>query len=149
MEDRPTLQPATTDDVYSIVGMDEDQEPVKTEPIIVLEEIVEGMDQMIPGESDDSDPASDRSKRKVVGKEGRVLCHLCKKVYKNRNSLATHLRAKHKLCGNTRAKMPCLEAGCTFRANRIARLIAHLIKAHNMKFQCEKVTFQKKDGKTL
>lgn len=146
MEDRTSFQPATRGEVYSI---DLGQEPsIKTEPAIKLEEMVEEMGHvMLTGgeESDHSDPASDLSSQNMVVIEGRVLCQLCKKAYKNRSSLTTHLRVKHNLCGNSRAKMPCLEPGCDFRANRIARLITHLIKAHKMKFQCEKVKFQNKD----
>nr|XP_053632295.1 uncharacterized protein LOC128688425 isoform X1 [Cherax quadricarinatus] len=74
-----------------------------------------------------------------------TVCRVCSKTYKNKSSLATHLRVKHNLSTETRAKMPCLESGCDFRGNRIARLISHLIRAHKMKFQCEKVTFQQKD----
>lgn len=151
MENATTFRPATREELYSV---DLSQEAgIKIEPSIKLEEMVEGMDQATLNageeESDHSDPASDLSKRDIVVKEGRVACHMCKKVYKNKSSLATHLRAKHNLCGNTRAKMPCLEVGCDFKANRIARLITHLIKIHKMKFHCEKVTFQNKDGKTL
>lgn len=144
-----TFLPTTGNEVYSI-DLDEESN-IKNEPIIILDEIMEEMDQKtLSGQeaSDHSNSTSDLSRRETV-KEDRVVCHLCKKVYKNKSSLATHLRAKHKLCGNRRAKMPCLEVGCGFRASRIARLISHLIKAHKMKFQCEKVKFQNKDGKTF
>lgn len=138
---------ATRDELYSI---EMNQEAgIKVEPAVKLEEIVEGMDRATREESDYSNQAIDLSRREIVVNEGRVACHICKKAYKNKSSLATHLRAKHNLCGNTRAKMPCLEVSCDFKANRIARLITHLIKAHKMKFQCEKVTFQNKDGKII
>lgn len=146
MEEKTTFLPASGD-MFS-AGMCPEPN-IKTEPVIVLKEEVDQTTFTCEEESDHSDgQTGDPSSQAIVmQKEGRVLCHLCKKVYKNKGSLATHLRAKHKLCGNARAKMPCLEVGCDFRANRIARLITHLIQAHKMKFQCEKVTFQKKDGK--
>lgn len=148
MEDRSSFRPATRSEVY---GIDLGQEAhIKTEPTIKLEEMVDGMGHIIlnGGEkSDHSDSSGNLSSQNMVVLEGRVLCQLCKKVYKNRSSLTTHLRVKHNLCGNSRAKMPCLESNCDFKANRIARLITHLIKAHKMKFQCEKVKFQNKDGK--
>lgn len=148
MEDRASLQVPTG---IELCGIDLGQETgIKTEPTTIKYEVVEGMDQVIVNggeESDNSDPVSDLCVQSMVP-EGRLLCQLCKKAYKNKSSLATHLRTKHNLCGTSRAKMPCLEVGCDFRANRIARLITHLIKAHKMKFQCEKVKFQNKDGKT-
>ena len=127
------------------------QPNIKTEPTIILE-VDDKLEETVftCGEDNDhSDTIAGNTSTRVIvkRKEGRVMCHLCKKVYKNKGSLATHLRTKHKLCGNARAKMPCLEKGCEYRANRIARLITHLIQEHKMKFQCEKVTFQKKDGR--
>lgn len=74
-----------------------------------------------------------------------VLCPICKRMYKTRVSLTSHLRKTHNFYKSNRNKMPCLETGCNFRTNRIVRLITHLIRTHKLKFQCEKVTFQQKE----
>ncbi|KAK4295346.1 hypothetical protein Pmani_032084 [Petrolisthes manimaculis] len=88
---------------------------------------------------------SSRKTQERARKSSPSTCYVCQKVYKNKWSLATHLRAKHKVAAPVCARMPCLEAGCNFRAGRIARLITHLIQSHMMKFQCEKVTFREKE----
>lgn len=96
-----------------------------------------------------SKTCSSRNSRKTwkrTRKSSPSTCYVCQKVYKNKWSLATHLRTKHKVAAPVCARMPCLEPGCCFRAGRIARLITHLIQAHRMKFQCEKVTFREKEG---
>ena len=85
----------------------------------------------------------------VVNDENQVLlqCHRCNNTYKNKSSLMIHMRRKHKNSLVTLGKMPCLEGDCSFRGNRIVSLISHLIRAHQKKFQCEKVTFQCQQGK--
>ncbi|XP_071513030.1 uncharacterized protein [Panulirus ornatus] len=132
-----------------------DQEPyIKTEPAIILEELTSMGDSAYmycENDDDPNDSVQDGSmeKNQVIDMsqedEQSTICHICSKTYKNKSSLSTHLRVKHNLSAQSRAKMPCLEPGCDFRGNRIARLISHLIRAHKMKFQCEKVTFQQKD----
>lgn len=134
-----------------------DQEPyIKTESAIILEELTSMGDSAYmycENDGDASESVRDGSveKNEVLDMsqedEQSTICHICSKTYKNKSSLSTHLRVKHNLSAQSRAKMPCLEPGCDFRGNRIARLISHLIRAHKMKFQCEKVTFQHKDGR--
>lgn len=83
---------------------------------------------------------------KLADEDIAVLCPICKRMYKTRVSLTSHLRKTHNFYKSDRNKMPCLESGCNFRTNRIVRLITHLIRTHKLKFQCEKVTFQQKEG---
>ncbi|KAG7170046.1 uncharacterized protein LOC121864972 [Homarus americanus] len=125
---------------------------IKTEPAIILEELTH-MDEsafvFCENDGNQSDDLTDGDQVITVSQEDDdclgTICQVCNKTYKNKRSLSTHLRVKHNLSAQSRAKMPCLESGCEFRGNRIARLISHLIRTHKMKFQCEKVTFQQKE----
>lgn len=104
------------------------------------------------GEDQPDDIASSRRQkvkesRNSEENEIAVLCPICNRMYKTTVSLTSHLRKTHNFYKPDRNKMPCLESGCSFRTNRIVRLITHLIRSHKLKFQCEKVTFQQKDGK--
>ncbi|XP_068218265.1 uncharacterized protein [Palaemon carinicauda] len=95
---------------------------------------------------DDADDPSFSVFSRTDGKcSEQVECLKCNRKYKNRKSLASHIRVKHKDLLATNAKMPCLEENCDFRALRIANLISHLILVHKKKFQCEKVTFKHKE----
>ncbi|KAK7026888.1 hypothetical protein SK128_012651 [Halocaridina rubra] len=102
-------------------------------------------------ENSTSDDLSSSTIREDIQSENAVFdsstsktmeCHICHRRYKNRNSLATHIRVKHKNTLVARANMPCLEANCDFRGCRITSLITHLIRTHKKKFQCEKIHFQ-------
>lgn len=133
----------------------------KTESSIVIEEVADiddtayiyfhndsdsGCNDLLDSRAQEESGGDSKTDQDDDQQEDKV-CTVCNKTYKNKGSLATHLRAKHNMSIGHRAKMPCLESGCDFRGNRIARLITHLIRAHKKKFQCEKVTFKQKEGK--
>ncbi|KAK8401918.1 hypothetical protein O3P69_001195 [Scylla paramamosain] len=146
MEGRTSTQATSGDQAFNANMRPEPD--TKSKSALILEDIAE-MDKAVFACGEDNNHstalASDAPSPVQLMQDSGVSCHLCKKMYKNKGSLATHLRVKHKMSGNTRAKMPCLEVGCDYRGNRIARLITHLIQEHKMKFHCEKVTFQKKE----
>ncbi|XP_064087843.1 uncharacterized protein LOC135202394 [Macrobrachium nipponense] len=128
------------DSQHTIVLEDDKQEGSHIHKMSGIECIYE--DNEACDDDDADDPSfSDFTRRDSKCSE-QVECLKFHKKYKNKKSLASHIRVKHKETLATCAKMPCLEKECDFRASRIANLISHLVRIHKKKFLCEKVTFQ-------
>lgn len=90
-------------------------------------------------------PRKSKPENDTKQQDHMALCDICKRAYKSKASLSHHLRVKHGFINRSRMKMPCLESGCNYKCNRIARLITHLIQVHEKKFECEKVSFENKE----